>query len=152
MLPVPAAPPPLPEGVPDEIRRFVGCQLAELVLADGPVTWLPMPGFVQRVTGHRIVPHAKVRPNRDPGWADLHVGWGPIGLRMTLGVVDGRLAVRFGRWPDPLVLAMRSDIEGWVAQVNRWLAANRRRLLPATITVGRVGLRKEGVGPSGDAG
>jgi hypothetical protein len=136
------APPPLPDDVPADIAAFVLCRADTLELRDGPVTWLPVPGVVRRLLGERTVPVARVRQTSEPGWADLHAGWGPMRLRLALGVQHGLLVVRFSRWPDPMTLALRGDVEAWVAQVNAWLQGRGRRLGPPAVEPGRVVLHK----------
>ncbi len=112
----------------------------ELILVDGPLAWIPVPGVVRRLAGDRAVPRVGVRPG-PAGTADVRVGWGPVGLDLRVDVAEGRLTVGFPGRTNPLLRPLVADVRRWVERADAHLVATGRRLEPLEVTAGRAVLR-----------
>jgi hypothetical protein len=130
----------LPEDAPDAVRAFLAGDADALVVEDGPLAWLPVPGVVRRIAGPRAAPRLFVRPG-SVGGAEVTVGWGPVGLTVRVTVAAGRLAVAFPGIGNPLLRGLHGGVRSWVDRANAHLDEQGRNLHPLEVHPGRAVLR-----------
>jgi len=132
------SPPPLPKHAPAGLEDFAACRTERLELAEGKADWLPSPPGV----GGLFPPKVRIRATTATE-AEIAVGWAVARLRLRAAVVDGELVVEPKGARVPLLGDVYDNIDQWVSQLNRWMAANGWRLGPPAIANGRLTLVKE---------
>jgi hypothetical protein len=142
---VPEQPPPLPADLPADLRSFVECRADQVVLQGGKAAWIPVPPVLKSTVGRFLKPSATITPMPTPGTARLAVKWAVVGLALVGSVDDGRLALRPEGRTSGLLDEVYAGVDGWVGNLNGWLAANGYRLAPLEVATGRIALRKERV-------
>jgi len=68
-----------------------------------------------------------------------------VGLTLIGSVEDGRLVLRPEGRTSGLLDQVYAGVDGWVGNLNDWLATNGYRLAPLEVDSGRIALRKERV-------
>ena len=138
-------PPPLPAGAPRDLVEFVQGDRERVELRAGRAAWLPSPPLLGSSLGRFLRPTVTIEPAGSADEAVVAVGWSRVRLRLRARTVDGTLAVE----PVPPRIALLggvyAGVDSWVAQLNRWLAANGWRLRRPQIAPGRLVLLKERV-------
>jgi hypothetical protein len=142
---VPEQPPPLPDDLPADLRSFVDCRLDAVVLAGGKAAWIPVPPVLKSTVGRFLKPSATITPLPTAGTARLAVKWAVVGLTLVGSVEAGRLVLRPEGRTSGLLDQVYAGVDGWVGNLNDWLAANGYRLAPLDVAPGRIALRKEPV-------
>lgn len=111
--------PKLPDGAPKEVREFVGCRGRILVMQDGPIDWVSIPGGIG--LGGAGAPTATFSHFADT--VSITVTWGAFTVRFKVTVVDGQLHVDTSEIPEPLS-GISEAVKKWADRLNRWFAAN----------------------------
>ena len=142
---MPDAPPPLPPDLPADLRSFVECRLDRVELQGGKAAWIPVPPVLKKTVGRFLKPSATITPLPAAGTARLAVKWALVGLTLLGSVDDGRLVLRPESRTSGLLDEVYAGVDGWVGNLNDWLAANGYRLAPLEVVPGRIALRKERV-------
>lgn len=147
MSPPDPSPPPLPKHAPAGLEDFAACRTERLELVEGKADWLPSPPGV----GSLFSPKVRILPTTTPAEAEIAVGWAIAKLRLRAAVVHGELVVEPKGARLPLLGDVYDNVDQWVSQLNRWMAANGWRLGPPVITNGRLTLVKERLSAEADA-
>ena len=138
-------PPPLPDDLPADLRSFVECHTDNVVLQGGKAAWIPVPPVLKSTVGRFLKPSAAIAPMPSSGTARLAVKWAVVGLTLIGSVEDGRLVLRPEGGTSGVLDQVYAGVDGWVGNLNDWLATNGYRLAPLEVDAGRIALRKERV-------
>ena len=134
-MPTPAAAPARPAA---DLRAFVECQLdrrRRCRAARRP--WIPVPPVLKGTVGRFLKPSATITPLPTPGTARLGREVGDRRRsRWSASVEDGRLVLRPEGRPSGLLGQVYAGVDGWVGNLNDWLAANGYRLAPLDVAAG----------------
>jgi hypothetical protein len=141
-----AAPPPLPDDLPTDLRAFVECRSDWVELRDGRAAWIPVPPVLKHTIGLFVRPSATIRPAAD-GTVDLRVRWALVTLELEGSVVGGRLQLVPTSNGSGLLDEVYAGVDSWVQRLNDWLAHNGYRLGPLDSAPGRIALRKQPLTP-----
>ena len=140
---MPDGPPPLPEDLPADLRAFIDCTLDRVELLGGKAAWIPVPPVIKGTVGRFLKPSATIEPLPEPGTARVGVKWAVVGLQLVASVQDGRLKLAAHGRQSGLLAEVYAGVDGWVGNLNDWLAANGYRLGPPEVVPGRIVLHKE---------
>jgi hypothetical protein len=136
-------PPPLPADLPADLRAFIDCKLDRVELHGGKAAWIPVPPVIKGTVGRFLKPSATIEPLPEAGTARVGVKWAVVGLQMVASVQDGRLALAADGRQSGLLAEVYAGVDGWVGNLNDWLATNGYRLGPPDVVPGRIALHKE---------
>ena len=142
---MPDGPPPLPDDLPADLRSFVDCQLDRVELRGGKAAWIPVPPVIKGTVGRFLKPSATIAPLPKAGTARIGVKWAVVGLQMVASVQDGRLRLAADGRQSGLLAEVYAGVDGWVGNLNDWLATNGYRLGPLEVIPNRIALHKERV-------
>ena len=118
-----ATPPPLPAGVPQELRDFVECRATTATLANGPMTWLEIPSEARGFLGGKP-PVLDIRPTGKPGESTLSIKAGFISVSLPAVVSGGRLSINTSKLPFWAPSDIAAEIDRFVGSLNGYLAQN----------------------------
>lgn len=118
-----AGPPPIPEGLPPELRDFVECRSTSATLANGPMTWLELPPEARGFLGGKP-PVLDIRPRGAPGEATLNIKAGFISVSVPAAVANGRLSIDTSKLPFWAPAGIAAEVDRFVGSLNGWLTQN----------------------------
>jgi hypothetical protein len=136
------SPPPLPADLPEDLRSFVDCQLGRVELRGGRAPWIPVPPVLKKTVGWFLRPSARIEPRSGPGTATVAVKWAIVNLELQAEVVRGRLALTADGDRSGLLDEVYDGVDGWVGNLNDWLAHNGYQLAPLDVAPDRIVLEK----------
>lgn len=118
-----AAPPPLPAGLPQDLRDFVECRSTRATLANGPMTWLELPPEARGFLGGKP-PVLDIQARGGPGEATLSIKAGFISVSVPAAVTNGRLSIDTSKLPFWAPAGIAAEVDRFVGSINGWLAQN----------------------------
>jgi hypothetical protein len=139
-------PPPLPAGLPQDLRDFIECRSDSATIGNGPVTWVDVPDAATGLLG-KAPPELTVTPGEDAGTATLRVKIGFVSVTLPTSVAGGKLAIDTSKLPFWAPSSVKGDVASFVDSLNDWLAANGRRLAPPTFSDAGMTLTKVALPP-----
>lgn len=135
----------LPQGLPLPLADFVSCKVDRLDLAAERLDWLPKPK-------NPLIPDAPPELSFAAGAGGtvaVTVGWGFVGITLTVSVVDGNLVAASD---NPLL--PRGDLDKWLNDLNTDLRGAGKAFDKVEVVDGKLRLTKRALAaaPSEAAG
>jgi hypothetical protein len=101
-----------------------------------------VPPVLKSTIGLFFKPSARIESLPRAGTAKVAVRWALVGLEMTAEVVDGRLALTPDGERAGMLDEVYDGVDGWLKNLNDWLAQNGHGLAPLEVGSNRIVLRK----------
>lgn len=140
--------PPLPDGLPDDLRAFLECRTPSATIANGPIDWIVLPAAATSFLGGATKPELTVRPGPTPDGAILDIKVGFLSVSLPASVVDLKLAVDTSKLPFWAPGSVKGDVAAVVDGINQRLASHGMGLGPPSIGPDGLTLSKVPLAPT----
>jgi hypothetical protein len=134
--------PALPASLPHDLRDFVECRSASVLILDGPQAWVTVPEGISGFLSRDSKPELTIEPGLIPGSARVKVSLGFISMTLSATIEDGRLSVDTKGLPMFAPASVATEIKAFVDTLNAWFKANGMGLGPPVFGIGQLRLDK----------
>ncbi len=134
--------PALPANLPQDLRDFVECRTASVLILDGPQAWVAIPAGISGFLSSDAKPELTIEPGLIPGSARVKVSLGFISMTLSATIEDGRLSVDTNGLPMFAPASLAREIKDFVDTLNAWFKANGMGLGPPVFGIGKLRMDK----------
>ncbi len=134
--------PTLPDSLPDDLRDFVECRSASVLIKNGPQVWVTVPEGISGFLSRDAKPDLTIEPGLVPGSARVKVSLGFISMTLPATIADGRLSIDTNGLPMFAPASVAREISAFVDALNTWFEVNGQALGPPVFGVGQLRLDK----------